>query len=182
MGEVTGTRSRSRRAAATPTRWAWPFSNRRTSPTRTLARLVPFTLELAIQGAFSADVTEQKMARIFITDALGKAGNRPRYSPRRRPAAPRWRPLSPSPDYMFWFEYISSTCWPAADARRRRRWATTPLPVNRQRARFYSVSEEGRLNFAKGIARYIVLLSENTGLATAERCATALARLPATSG
>jgi hypothetical protein len=47
----------------------------------------------------------------------------------------------------------------------------------RQRARFYGISEEGRLNFAKGIARYIVLLAENTGLATAERCASALARL-----
>ena len=35
-----------------------------------------------------------------------------------------------------------------------------------QRARFYSVSDEGRLNFAKNIATYIVFLAENTGLAS----------------
>src|SRR3954466_13751276 len=33
-----------------------------------------FTLELAHLGAYSTDATEQKMARIFITDALAKAG------------------------------------------------------------------------------------------------------------
>src|SRR3954466_3292803 len=33
-----------------------------------------FTLELALLGSFSTDATEQKMARIFVTDALTKSG------------------------------------------------------------------------------------------------------------
>src|SRR5205814_10438703 len=33
-----------------------------------------FTLELALLGAFSPDPTEQKMARVFVTDALVKGG------------------------------------------------------------------------------------------------------------
>jgi hypothetical protein len=42
-----------------------------------------------------------------------------------------------------------------------------------QRARFYGVSDEGRLNFAKNIASYLVFLAENTRLASAETCAAA---------
>ena len=41
----------------------------------------------------------------------------------------------------------------------------------RQRARFYTISDEGRLNFAKNIATYIVFLAENTGLTSAATCA-----------
>ncbi len=46
-----------------------------------------------------------------------------------------------------------------------------------QRARFYSISAEARLNFAKAIAHYIVFLAATTGLVEANRCATAAARL-----
>ena len=46
-----------------------------------------------------------------------------------------------------------------------------------QRARFYTISAEARLNFAKGIANYIVFLAATTGLVEANRCATAGARL-----
>ena len=40
-----------------------------------------------------------------------------------------------------------------------------------QRARFYGVSPEARLLFAKRIAAYLIFLAENTGLVTKERCA-----------
>ena len=46
-----------------------------------------------------------------------------------------------------------------------------------QRARFYAISPEARLNFAKAVADYIIFLAENTGLVEANRCATAAARL-----
>ena len=46
-----------------------------------------------------------------------------------------------------------------------------------QRARFYSISAEGRLNFARNIAAYIVFLAENTGLASEATCAGARALL-----
>jgi hypothetical protein len=47
----------------------------------------------------------------------------------------------------------------------------------RQRASFYAISDEGRLNFAKNIATYLVFLAQNTGLAPAAVCATASAKL-----
>jgi hypothetical protein len=42
-----------------------------------------------------------------------------------------------------------------------------------QRARFYAISQEARLLYAKGVAGYIVFLAENTGLVPQERCAAA---------
>jgi hypothetical protein len=39
-----------------------------------------------------------------------------------------------------------------------------------QRARFYGISPEARLLYAKGVAGYIVFLAEHTGLVPAERC------------
>ncbi len=132
-----------------------------------------FTVELALQGAVSKDATEQKMARVFITDALTKAG-RPT-DVFASPAATRAavEALPPSPDHMFWFEY--NFLFVLAGGGRAEKAALgdhTPAGY-RQRARFYAISEEGRLNFAKGIARYLVFLAENTGLATAARCAAA---------
>ena len=46
-----------------------------------------------------------------------------------------------------------------------------------QRARFYAISPEARLNFSKAVADYIVFLAATTGLVDANRCATAAARL-----
>jgi len=43
-------------------------------PTSSLAKLVRLHAGLALECAFSADGTEQKMARVFITDALSKSG------------------------------------------------------------------------------------------------------------
>ena len=48
-----------------------------------------------------------------------------------------------------------------------------------QRARFYAISAEARLNFAKAIAQYIIFLAENTGLAPAACAGAANARLAA---
>jgi hypothetical protein len=46
-----------------------------------------------------------------------------------------------------------------------------------QRARFYAISPEARLNFSKAIASYIIFLAENTGLSSTDRCAGAKRRL-----
>ena len=42
-----------------------------------------------------------------------------------------------------------------------------------QRARFYSISDEGRLNYARNVASYIIFLADSTGVALPERCAAA---------
>jgi hypothetical protein len=132
-----------------------------------------FTRELALLGSFSADATEQKMARIFVTDALAKAGRRTEVF--ANPAATRaaLEALAPSADHMFWFEY--NFLYVLAGGGRAEKAALgdhTPAGY-RQRARFYRISDEGRLNFSKNIARYIVFLAENTGLVPAETCVAA---------
>ena len=74
---------------------------------------------------------------------------------------------------MFWFEYNFLFVL-AAGGRAEKKALGDHMPAGyQQRARFYAISDEGRLNFARGIARYIVFLAENTGLAPAARCAAA---------
>ena len=132
-----------------------------------------FTLELALKGAVSTDATEQKMARSFIVDALTKAGKP--VDVFATPAATRaaLEALVPSPEYMFWFEY--NFLYVLAGGGKAEKSALgdhTPAGYQ-QRARFYAISDEGRLNYAKNVAAYIVFLGETTGLATKERTAAA---------
>jgi hypothetical protein len=132
-----------------------------------------FTLELALLGAFSADATEQKMARVFITDALAQAGCGTDVFANPAVTRAALESLPPGPDHMFWFEY--NFLFVLAGGGRAAKEALgdhTPAGY-RQRARFYSISDEGRLNFARNIASYIVFLAENTGLAPAATCAAA---------
>ncbi|RPI55472.1 MAG: hypothetical protein EHM55_07760 [Acidobacteria bacterium] len=136
-----------------------------------------FTLDMAVAGAFSNDTTEQKMARTFIETSLGSAASA--RDPFASPAACRaaLEALPPSPEYMFFFEYNFLYVL-AAGGRPDKTALGDHSPAGyAQRARFYAISPEARLNFSKGIASYIVFLAENTGLATRDRCAEARGRL-----
>ena len=85
--------------------------------------------------------------------------------------------LPPSPEYMFFFEYNFLFVL-AAGGRPDKTALGDHSPAGyAQRARFYSISPEARLNFAKAVADYIVFLAATTGLVEANRCATAAARL-----
>jgi hypothetical protein len=145
-----------------------------------------FTLDMAVAGAFSADATEQKMARIFVTTSLRDGGGTPSsrgehggvaVSPEASvfasPATCRaaLEALPPSAEHMIFFEYnflyvLAAGGQPAKSAL----GDHTPAGYQ-QRARFYAVSPEARLLFSKRIAAYLIFLAENTGLATKERCA-----------
>ena len=71
---------------------------------------------------------------------------------------------------MFWFEYNFLYVL-AGGGRAEKSALGDHSPAGyRQRARFYSISDEARLNFAKHVATYIVFLAEHTGLASRERC------------
>jgi hypothetical protein len=136
-----------------------------------------FTLELALLGAVSPDATEQKMARVFITDALGKAGAPTEVFASAATTRAALEALPASPEHMFWFEY--NFLFVLAGGGRAQKAALgdhTPAGYI-QRARFYSISGEGRLNYARNVARYIVFLAETTGLASATVCAAANGRL-----
>jgi hypothetical protein len=132
-----------------------------------------FTLDLAVLWAFSADATEQKMARVFIVDALSRNGKPTEVFATPASARTAIEALTPSPEHMFWFEYNFLFVLAAAGRPEKAALGDHTPAGYQQRARFYSISDEGRLNFAKNIARYIVFLAENTGLAAPATCAAA---------
>lgn len=132
-----------------------------------------FTIDMAVAGAFSADPTEQKMARVFITTSLTAAGKSADVyaSPATTRAA--LEALSPSAEHMFFFEYNFLYVL-AAGGRADKSALGDHTPAGyAQRARFYAISPEARLIFSRRVADYLIFLAENTGLATAERCAAA---------
>ncbi len=132
-----------------------------------------FTVELAVKGAFSADETERKMARTFVADALAKEGRPTEVFASPDACRSALAALRPSPEHMFWFEYNFLFVL-AAGGRADKSALGDHSPAGyAQRARFYAISAEGRLHFARNIAGYLLFLAENTGLVAKERCAAA---------
>ena len=179
MGEVTG----SRLEIKTSGRYTYEmgralFASKNDSDQTLWRDWYRFTLELALAGAFSTDATERNMARTFITTSLDHANATTSSRSPELFSAPTFtraalESLSPSPEHMFFFEYNFLYVL-AADGRPEKTALGDHSPAGyRQRARFYSISDEGRLLYAKNVANYIIFLAETTGLAAAERCAAA---------
>ena len=85
--------------------------------------------------------------------------------------------LRPNPEHMFWFEYNFLYVL-AAEGRAHKSALGDHTPLGyRQRARFYALSEPGRLAYAKNVAEYLVFLAESTGMAGERECAAARAKL-----
>ncbi|MBE2214016.1 MAG: hypothetical protein IAE82_09110 [Opitutaceae bacterium] len=172
MGEVTG----SRLEIKTSGRYTYEmgraiFASKNAADQALWRDWYTFTVELALKGAFSSDATEQKMARVFITDALAKSGKPVDVFASEATARAAIEALPPSPEHMFWFEY--NFLYVLAGGGRAEKVALgdhSPAGYQ-QRARFYSVSDETRLGYAKNVASYIIFLAENTGLASKARCA-----------
>jgi hypothetical protein len=136
-----------------------------------------FTIELAVAGAFSADLTEQKMAREFIVEALNYDQQNADVFESQVSCRTALENLQPSPDHMFWFEYNFLFVL-AANGRAEKSSLGDHSPAGyNQRARFYSISEEGKLRYAICVANYILFLAETTGLADKSTCDEAAARL-----
>lgn len=132
-----------------------------------------FTVELALKGAYATDATEQKMARSFIVDALAKSGKPTDVFAGEAATRAAIEALPASPEHMFWFEYNFLHVLAGGGKAEKAALGDHSPAGYEQRARFYSVSDEGLLNYSKNVAAYIVFLAENTGLATKERCAAA---------
>jgi len=132
-----------------------------------------FTLDMAVAGSFSADATEQKMARIFVTTSLAGAGKSVDVFASSSATRAALEALAPSAEHMFFFEYNFLYVL-AAGGRPEKSALGDHTPAGyAQRARFYAVSPEARLLFSKRIAAYLIFLAENTGLASKVRCAAA---------
>jgi hypothetical protein len=172
MGEVTGGRLEIKTSGRYTYEMGVALSRSRGAADQALWRdWYAFTVGLALAGAFSADPTESRMARGFIADSLAKAGKPADVF--ASPAACRAavEALEPSPDHVFFFEYNFLFVL-AAGGRPEKAALGDHSPAGyAQRARFYAISPEARLLYAKGVASYIVFLAEHTGLVFAERCA-----------
>jgi hypothetical protein len=138
-----------------------------------------FTLDMAVAGSFSADPTEQKMARSFVVVSLNTAGHpaEPFSSPEACRAA--LEALKPSPEYMFFFEYNFLFVLAGGGRAEKASLGDHTPEGYKQRSRFYSISDEGRLRYAKNVATYLIFLAETTALASAARCAEARRKLEA---
>ncbi len=143
-----------------------------------------FTVELALTGSFSANATERRMARSFVADALAKSGepsDEATVFASKTAARRALEKLTPSPEHMFWFEYNFLFVLAAEGKAVKAALGDHTVSGYRQRARFYAISAEGRLRFAKNIADYLLFLAENTGLAPASRVVAAREKLMNTS-
>ena len=135
-----------------------------------------FTRALATQRAFSSDETQRSVARKVIVDTLETAK---KSSPGvfDSPAAltKALSALPPSPDHRFWIEYNFLFVLAAGGATDRL-GDHTPEGYA-QRARFYAISDQSKLRFAKNAARHLLFQAEATGLRPADQVVTAKAKL-----
>ena len=174
MGEVTGGRLEIKTSGRYTYEMGRALAASQNAADQTLWRdWHQFTVELATQGAFSADATEQKMARVFITDALAKAGMATEIFANPTVTRAAIEALPASPDNMFWFEYNFLFVLAAGGRAEKSALGDHTAAGYAQRARFYAISDEARLNFARNVAAYLVFLAEHTGLASKDRCAAA---------
>jgi hypothetical protein len=178
MGEVTGSRLEIKTSGRYTYEMGRALAASRNAGDQALWRdWYRFTLELALLGSFSPDATERKMARVFVADALEKCGKPTDVFASPTACRAALEALPASPEHMFWFEY--NFLYVLAGGGRAEKPALgdhTPAGYA-QRARFYTISDEGRLNYSRNVARYIVFLAQNTGLAPAAICAAANQRL-----
>ena len=129
-----------------------------------------FTVDMSVAGAFSADATEQKMARIFVTTSLAAVGKPVDVFASPATCRAALEALPPSAEHMIFFEYNFLYVLAAGGKPEKSALGDHTPSGYAQRARFYAVSPEARLLFSKRIAAYLIFLAENTGLASKERC------------
>jgi hypothetical protein len=111
------------------------------------------------------------MARVFIATALAACGKPTDVFASAVTCLKAIDALPPSPDHMFFFEYNFLYVLAAGGKPEKAALGDHTPAGYAQRARFYAISDEARLNYAKGVAGYLIFLAEHTGLATPERCA-----------
>ena len=78
---------------------------------------------------------------------------------------------------MFWYEYNFLYVLAAEGSAAKSALGDHTKSGYAQRARFYAVSDEGRLAYAKNVASYLLFLAETTGMAGAAACEAARAKL-----
>jgi hypothetical protein len=123
--------------------------------------------------------TEKEMARSFILDAYKvlKRSEPSELFSSVDTCMKCLRELPQEPDLMFWFEYNFLYVLAANGSAEKKNLGDHSALGYAQRKRFYTISEEGRLNFCKQVAKYIIFLAENTGLVDSAKCDAVRAKL-----
>ncbi len=137
-----------------------------------------FTQKLATENAFSTHEARRKLAREFIStsfDAAGLSTNGVFDGPAALEKA--LAALGLSPAHKFWCEYAFLFVL-AAEGSTAKLGDHSPAGYQ-QRARFYGISDEGKLLFAKNVATHLISLAETSGLCPVERSEAARDRLAA---
>lgn len=138
-----------------------------------------FTAELALKCAFSDAPMERDMARGFIADALRIEGKPTQVFGDIATARAAIAELQPSPEHPFWFEYNFLYVLARGGKAEKSALGDHSPAGYQQRARFYAISDEAKLLYAKNVAGYLVFLAETTGVAPKDKCASAKQRLEA---
>ena len=136
-----------------------------------------FTRELSLTSAFSDNEQERNMARHFIVNALTLESKASDVFGDRQSCERALAELQPSTEHMFWYEYNFLYVLAAEGSAAKHALGDHTPKGYAQRARFYAVSDEGQLGYAKNVAEYICFLAETTGMATSAACQRAIARL-----
>ena len=140
-----------------------------------------FTVDLAVAGAFASDEIEKAAAREFISASFETAPSAESLFASPEACHVALAELDPHPDHVLFFEYNFLYVL-AAEGRAEKAALGDHSPAGyRQRARFYSISDEARLAYSRRVAAYIIFLAETTGVASAEACARATQQLDGTA-
>ncbi|PCJ62285.1 MAG: hypothetical protein COA79_04275 [Planctomycetota bacterium] len=135
-----------------------------------------FTKELALDGAFSSNEVQKNFAIEFIQKSFETENKSSEgIFADKDSLKTALDTLSASPDHMHWFEY--NFLYVLAAEGSTKQLGNHLKPGYDQRKRFYAISEEGKLLFAKGIASYIIFLAETTGISNSETIANAKEKL-----
>jgi hypothetical protein len=142
-----------------------------------------FTRDLAMRCAHAGGEAEARMARSFISHALARSGvaDAAAIAADKQRCRSALAALPADPEAMTWFEYNFLFVLAAGGRADASALGDHGEAGYAQRARFYAVSEQARLGYAKRVAEYIVFLAETTGLVPVERCAQARQSLEATT-
>ncbi len=135
-----------------------------------------FTIDLASNGCFAEDETERKMAREFVSLTLDEESSKKAFSS-IEDCRTILQSLEPSPDHFFWFEYNFLYVLAAGGSAEKNSLGDHSSEGYKQRKRFYSISEQGKLLYSKRVSEYIIFLAHNTGLVSSGICVDALSEL-----
>jgi hypothetical protein len=135
-----------------------------------------FTKRIAGDGAFSGNETQRSFARDFIAKSLSLEGIDAAHAFDSQQALTSVLDrLKPSPEHLFWFEY--NFLYVLAGGGNTARLGDHSPEGYRQRSRFYRISGQAQLIYAKRVAGYVIFLAESTGMIPVEAAEKARAAL-----